>query len=454
MGLRTPLRSQPVDLTGRATVARGLNSALGVAMRRLCIALVLVSAPLGCSPGNYTEGDDGGAASGGGGGGQGGSAMSCGAPTTPPIDPNSLPSCCTDGAAHCVPQSFIPPAATTVLASCQGGACVPDKFIRAGGLVAPPTCQSIGNAAGVCLSVCIPQVAMYKDILPRATCDADERCAPCVNPLNQMSSGACDIGKCSDGTGGAGGGTGGAGGGAAQCPHMGPPVIDPNTLPPCCMAGGAHCVNAALVPPAEQSQLAPCTGGFCAPDSFIASGGQFIPKTCTSLAGAEGRCLSVCITQVAQQSSFLPRNTCDASERCVPCYSPLDGMATGSCNLSCDPGPTKPPVMFRNCCSNQARCVPQSAIPMALRDNLERKDCASGNLCVPSENLDPSFQPQQCQAEGPLIGTYTGVCLSECLNFGLQGLFLDTGNCPGQKKCVPCRNPLDNTPTGAPGCPP
>ena len=82
------------------------------------------------------------------------------------------------------------------LAKCSDGTsyCVPDAFIKSGG-AAPPTCKSLNGADGVCLSVCVPQVEQYESLLPQDTCAADERCAPCINPLNNMPSGACDIGK-------------------------------------------------------------------------------------------------------------------------------------------------------------------------------------------------------------------------------------------------------------------
>jgi hypothetical protein len=412
----------------------------------------------GCSAGAFDNAADDPGAGGSGGGGNSGAGPVCGQPG-PMVDPNSLPACCADPGstgAHCVPANLVPGGVSSALATCQGGSCVPDKFIRAGGVFKPPSCKSLGGADGVCLSICIPQVAQYKDLLPQANCDGSERCAPCTNPLNNMPSGACDIGNCNA----MGGGTGGAGGAPPpMCPHQGPPVLDPATLPACdqtvCPAGGAHCVQGALVPTAEQALLGPCpNNGFCAPDPFIAAGGQYVPPNCASLLGAEGRCLSTCIPKVAQQAAMLPQATCGATEKCVPCYDPIAGMPTGACNISCDPGPTRPATVFPNCCSDRGRCVPTTSIPQALQSNLDHDSCADGNLCVPSENLQPTFVPPACEADGFLIGHYTGVCLSDCLKFGLQGIVLAQGNCTDQHKCAPCRNPLSGQATGAPGCPP
>jgi hypothetical protein len=363
---------------------------------------------------------------------------------------------------------------------------VPDALILSGG-APPPTCASLSGAAGVCLSVCVPQVAQYASLLPQATCAAQELCAPCISPLDGQSTGACDIGKNS-GSGSGGGNSctpggdedGGSSGpqspldaGPVQCPHQGPPVLDPTSLPSCDPNGGAHCLSAALVPPSEASQLATCSTGLCVPDSFIESGGEFIPATCTSILGAEGRCLDEMIPQVAAQLGQLPVSTCQSFERCVPCYNPLqdgDGgtpAATGACSLSCDPGPKDPAVQVQTCCKENGTdvgdCLPTSLVPSSEQSNLSQDTCSQSTslgtlLCVPKVMTAPGYKGTPCTAEG-LLGllsgtTYTGVCLSNCLNFGFgSGLELAQGNCDSNYTCAPCTNPLTNAPTGAPGCP-
>jgi hypothetical protein len=389
--------------------------------------------------------------------------------TVPRVDPSSLPSCCTTGAAHCAPGQYVPASDQSQLAPCSGGFCVPDKFIASGDTYVPPACTSLNNAQGVCLSVCIPQVAQYQAILPQDNCDPDERCAPCVNPLTQQSSGACQLGQGS----GAGNCTGGAGGDASTppppprqdaavaCPYTGPPLLDPSSLPSCDPSGGAHCLQASLVPPAEAAKLGPCpnNGGLCVPDVFIESDGNFIPKTCTSVAGAEGRCLEEVIPQVAAQSSQLPVDLCQSFERCVLCFSPLDGSDTGACRLSCDPGPTKPAVVFKDCCTpdhastTDGKCVPIANIPQSQQNDLDTDECANNKeLCVPTEILEPGFAPPSCTADNFFVGNYSGVCLSTCLDFGLQNLGISQGSCDNIHECVPCVNPTNGQPTGAPGC--
>ena len=76
---------------------------------------------------------------------------------------------------------------------------------------------------------------------------------------------------------------------------------------------------------------------------------------------------------------------------------------------------------------------------------------AATEVCAPTENLDTTFKPATCAADSFVIGNYTGVCLSDCLDFGLQGIALDQGNCPEVHTCVPCVQ--GGKPTGAPGCP-
>ncbi len=398
-----------------------------------------------------------------------GDGTQCAGPTLTPMDPSSFPPCgaavCADSPnAHCVPTAMVPASVAAQLAQCSDGMsyCVPDSFISSGG-AAPPTCHSLNMADGVCLSVCVPQVKQYESLLPQDSCAADERCAPCVNPLTNMSSGACDIGKvdCSSGDGGmpADGGT--AAPAPPACPYTGAPLIDVTTLTAC--GDGAHCVQTSLVPAAMAKELAACpspANTLCAPDVFIVSAGNFVPPTCASLDAAEGRCLNVVIPQVSSEEAQLTQDVCQTYEKCVPCYSPIDGSDTGACKLSCDPGPTKPKVVFQDCCkmnnTEYGKCVPKTVIPSTLQSNLGKDKCTNTatDLCVPDENLQATFKPPACTATALIGGNYTGVCLSKCLDFGfIQSLGIAQGSCDNLHDCAPCTNPLTGQPTGAPGCP-
>lgn len=381
----------------------------------------------------------------GGGGSSSGGTPGC--PHTGPavIDPNTLPACGDVPGSHCIDSKLVPPAMAAKLAPCDTGLCVPDDFIAAGGQIIPKTCTSLGGIEGRCLHRVLPDVASQADILPQATCGANELCAPCWHPADGTDTGACKL-SCDPGPKQ----------GAPGCPHTGPDVFDPTTFPSC--GTGAHCLPDSLVPPAMASDLAACaSGGSCVPDVFIKTGGRYVPKTCNSIAGAEGRCLHRLIPQIASQAN-LPQSTCASYERCAPCFNPLDGKDTGACKRSCDPGPTKPAYTFPYCCGlagyYRGRCVPTSAIPDSQEPNLSKDVCtASGSLCVPSENLVEPFNPPSCSAPSVLyLGSYSGVCLSKCLQFsGLQDLLVKQGSCDSLHNCVPCYRPLGQ-PTGAPGC--
>ena len=386
---------------------------------------------------------------------------SCAGPLGEPMNIssiNALDACCAEegGKAHCL--AGVPGEITPFLAECDsGGHCVPDSFLATGGAKPPKTCSAFGGD-GVCLSRCIPDVAEQAALLKQDVCDdSDELCVPCINPLDGTETGACDLRTLAVCEGDEPANTDPVNGCddpntcnyEASCPA----VIDPSALPSC--GTDAHCVDAALAGD-QAAQLAKCDDGVkvCVPDEFIKTGGKFTPKTCTSTAGAEGRCLNTVIPQVAEQAALLPQDVCAASEKCTPCYNPIDGTDTGACRLSCDAGPTQAPAVLASCCDGRAKCVPATSIPDDQEEQLGEDSCeddAPGALCVPNEIIANGPFPA-CNANSFILGDYTGVCLSDCLEFGIQGLALAKGNCESGFKCAPCER--NGEPTGAPGCPP
>jgi hypothetical protein len=392
-----------------------------------------------------------------------GGSEACEGPLGKPITSFAgMTACCQAeaGAAHCLEDSRVPGDIKPFLAACDsGGYCIPDDFLETGAAVPPDECMAFGGS-GVCLSKCIPQVAENAGLLRKETCTgADELCVPCISPLDNMPTGACDLLTLAACVGEGGGGSGSGGNvtcdDPATCNYEAscPALIDPSTFPSC--GPDAHCVDPALISdPAQQMQLGKCTDGvkLCVPDVFIKTGGKFTAPTCNSVGGAEGRCLSRVIPEVKAQEALLPQDSCTANERCTPCYDPTTGMSTGACNLSCDTGPTRAPVVFPQCCDNQARCVPVAAIPDAQEANLGEDSCMQGNLCVPNQILQGLPTPA-CSGSIPFLGSYTGVCLSDCLDFGAFGFALSRGNCAQDHTCAPCEDPLTGDPTGAPGCP-
>jgi hypothetical protein len=325
------------------------------------------------------------------------------------------------------------------------------------------------------MSLCVPEIAQKAGLLNRGegdVCDEDERCAPCLNPLkNNEPTGVCEIGKqvastCDDAAPAPAGQGGPAAPSNLACPYTGAPVVDVKTFPACDAAGGVtpagmRCVPSSLVPASAAAMLGKCATGLCAPEKSIAAGGQYLPKTCSAVAGAEGRCLNAGIPQVAAQKAQLTKDVCDADELCTPCYNPMDGKETGACKtVSCDAA-KKPAKTFTACCTDQgtsrAKCVPTALVPASQQGNLDDDDgtCVEGSeLCVPNEMLQPNFKGPACSGSTFLTGDYTGVCLSDCLSFGfIQSLGISKGTCLSGFKCAPCVNPLTGSPTGAPGCP-
>lgn len=391
--------------------------------------------------------------------------------TGPPlIDPSQFPQCSPAcNGAHCVPSSLVPTADQSQLASCMSngtpGFCAPDTFIQSDGQSVPKTCTSVAGAEGRCLSTCLPEVAADVDVLPQDVCASDERCAPCYNPLAAdptMPTGACSLAcdkPAKPPT-------------MINCPYSGPPIVDTSGFPACSPAcNGAHCVPSSLVPMADQSQLATCPGGFCAPDSITQTGGKGVPPTCTSIAGAEGRCLSTCLPEVASEASLLPQATCASDERCVPCYNPVaqNPMApTGACTLGCDM-PTKPPVILTcpwtgppvidpstlPACDNGgcsgAHCLPAAEVPTSVQSQLASCDNGTG-FCTPDQIISTGDKliPTSCD---PFPGSgFPGRCLSDCLPQVQQEAASGTlvqSSCSTGQYCVPCNDPFTGASTGA-----
>ncbi len=371
----------------------------------------------------------------------------CEAPM-PPQDPSIFEACCQDygGGAHCVPDGLVPGDVRGLLASCDGGGlCVPDPFIESGGAVAPRECNSI-NGAGRCMSVCVPQVQQYLDILTQDVCDDGERCAPCVNPLTNELTGACEVATCGDD----------GSKDPITCPYQGPALIDPSAYPSCpaCTAGGAHCLPTALVPGEFANRLASCdASSLCVPDDFIASMGKSVAQSCASVGGAEGRCLSPCLPEVADQADRLPQSSCNASQVCVPCTDPLTGQETGACGLTCDAGPTQPPMLFPDCCSNRGKCVPTS-LAGADASKLGQDVCPDGQdyVCAPTVMIEGDYVAQSCSATGVslIFGSKykPGACMPDCLP-DVQNPLLGKNGCDDGYKCAPCYDPLTGNPSGA-----
>lgn len=388
---------------------------------------------------------------------RGGDDDSCSAGLEP-TDPSTLPKCAckTGGSARCVKKDKIPSSFASRLDSCEDdGLCVPDTIVKSGG-EAPKTCESIVGE-GRCMSLCIPEVAEKDNLLDRGegdVCDEGELCVPCVNPLEGgKSTGVCDIGKkkddkaCAKDPASKKDATPPAPSNDARgCPHQGP-LIDTSTFDEC--GDGGRCVPESAVSPAQRSKLNTCPKGLCAPEKQVAHGGNYLPPTCASVGGAEGRCLSRVIKDIDAKADVLEQGTCDAGELCAPCFNPTDGSDTGACStVSCDK-PKDPPKTLTACCENKGRCVPESSVTDPdQKEKLGVKECVEGvELCAPIEDIARTTPRPKCTGVNPLKKTYEGACISKCLELGIKSLFVEQGSCDSEHVCAPCT--ALGKPTGA-----
>ncbi len=343
-------------------------------------------------------------------------------PEAPLIPPSALPVCDLCANARCVPASFVPEEQRDVLADCADGSkCLPDLLIETNGNFTLATCRSINDSEGRCVSTCLPSAAAQADRLPTAGCGTDEVCVPCFDPTTGESTGACGLG-CDPG-----------------------PTEPPTMFAACCGELGA-CVPSSAIPADQRSLLGPdtCTGdALCAPSELVDA--AFVPPACRSLAGAEGRCLPACLPAVAAQADTLPVDTCAATHRCVPCFDPTTGDATGSCELNGD-APTEPPVVFERCCGGIGACVPTDLVPAEQRDQLGNDTCMdSAMLCAP-DSLVAGDVPPSCRS----LADAEGRCLPECLpDVAAQASLLPRDTCAEAHRCVPCFDPTSGDETGS-----
>lgn len=177
-------------------------------------------------------------------------------------------------------------------------ACVPDKFLLANGEKAK-ACRFLGgDKPGACTSLLVGQINANRAVLKQDACDADERCGPCINPLDQTNSGLCEPAgahetACIGGTS------------AAETEE-------------CCHGVGV-CMDASGVPAEQRDMLSSevCSEGkLCAP-AALANGK---PKKCSSVLGFSGVCLDVCFsTMLKGAGNVFGRDDCNPTEVCVPC---------------------------------------------------------------------------------------------------------------------------------------
>jgi hypothetical protein len=225
--------------------------------------------------------------------------------------------------------------------------------------------------------------------------------------------------------------------------------------------------------------------GACVPDTVIASGGG--PPTECKVSGKAGRCLSMCIPEVASNVSLLTRGDSDAcadDERCVPCVDPTTGDATGICDLdttvgstnecvatgtaqagsaigakanetiTCPFDPTKAtpgdPSRFPSCGDGKGRCLENSLVPADIATRLAQcpADGGAPGLCVPEVYVVEKGRhlPTSCRSFAGIEGRCFSTVFTDVKNE--EGI-LQQDACTVDERCVPCFNPANGKPTGA-----
>jgi hypothetical protein len=248
------------------------------------------------------------------------------------------------------------------------------------------------------------------------------------------------------------GGAGGAGGSPSACAN-GEQQLDPSVFPECpsCIGQPARCVPTSVVEqqvPGQLANLAPCDAeSVCVPDVLISTLGNYTPPNCSSIEGAAGRCLSVCIGAVANLESFLPQDTCSEGEKCAPCNDPRTGAVTGACSLPCDDGPHEPSVVFSRCCGDDSGiCVSPNLVPADQAAALAQDSCGDAQVCAPEVLSDSSFSPPKCES----VGGAEGRCLSTCVGLvAKESELLPKDVCSEGELCAPCTDPRSGELTAA-----
>jgi hypothetical protein len=352
--------------------------------------------------------------------------------------PQTFPKCCNDLGA-CVPTSLVPDAQRAQLGAdtCTGSdvLCAPAEL--ADSRVKPPTCTTFApyNFEGRCLPDCLPDVQAQADRLTQGTCTEHHLCTPCWDPLTGAATGACTLNGDQ------------------------PAQTTPQTFPKCCSTIGA-CIPVGLIPDAQEGDLGKdtCTqsGVLCVPTEL--SDPTFIPPTCDSLGGCEGRCLPACLPAVAAQADRLQQATCAQYHECAPCTDPISGVATAACTLN---GDTRKEAVctFPKCCpgtNNQTRgtCVPDVALTASQASSLPQLECPDATWsCVPDLKANnPTAKFPTCTAPFSIaclnpLGC-PAACVPNCILDSATAGLLVQATCSAGELCAPCVDPL-GTSTGA-----
>lgn len=327
---------------------------------------------------------------------------------------------CADGG-HCMKIDLVPESGRSQLAACDKTTlCVPDNFIQYDFLYTLRTCRSVGDAEGRCVSTCLPASATSAINYTKSSCDENELCVSCYDLKTGEDTGAC----------------------RSACDRGGDNL---KTFADCCSGLGKCIPPEAAGSGADQLSQDTCdTGLICAPADITLGN---IPAACTSLCGAEGRCLPACLPSIASQGDNLSQDTCDDGNKCVPCYDPRTGDDTGACNNNGD-APTQDPVTFDSCCNGQGKCICQD-LAGAGASGLGQNSCRANWLCAPEGAVDNGSLPT-CTSDIVIFPNVAGVCMGDCVPQGNGVNNLNMGTCANSTDlCVPCNRPDNGMDTHA-----
>lgn len=223
---------------------------------------------------------------------------------------------CGDGKGHCYDAAKTPHADMFGPCPSAGQVCVPDEVLEAGGKTLQACNSGIGEGGGCITIALVPAMdadPRARQFLKQDVCDADQICAPCINPeANGASTGVCEP-------------TGVRGECASSAPA---PATDGGAsgkpLPTCCSHGktsGGVCIGEALIPEDQRSDAPEDTckdGDRCVPKALF----EGKPVTCNSGLLGGGVCLDTCFNEMmgfASTIGILGKDRCGDTEVCVPC---------------------------------------------------------------------------------------------------------------------------------------
>ncbi len=203
---------------------------------------------------------------------------------------------CMDGKGHCYDKTKVP--MPDQLEPCDADTvCVPNKILKAGGSKLKSCTFVMGNKPGACVELAIPMIIQFKDALKPDVCEADERCAPCIDPQSGDPTPFCDdIGvyekPCTTGDS--------DGSGTQTCCH-----------------GAGVCMTEDIVDGDQRKQL---SRDLCPEKKLCVPGSQADgkPVKCEVL-GASGVCIDLCFADMLKGARTAIRSSCGPTELCMPC---------------------------------------------------------------------------------------------------------------------------------------